>query len=289
MTFSCGWPAPAKINLFLHVTGRRPDGYHLLQTLFQFIEACDELDFAVRTDGVVRRVSALAGVTEDDDLVVRAARTLQQASGTRLGADIRVHKRLPMGGGLGGGSSDAATTLVALNRLWGLGFEPAQLASLGLALGADVPVFVHGQAAWAEGVGEVLVPFDAAETPALVITPDCAVATARVFKDPDLTRDTAPIKMHGFSLEGTWNDCEAVTRRLYPAVGEALAWLSARAPAPARMSGTGSSVFAFFADMDEARATAREVPAPWQAFCTWRRNRSALLDFAGRRPGGKAP
>ncbi len=284
ITYSCGWPAPAKINLFLHITGRRADGYHLLQTLFQFIEVGDELDFRVRDDGVIRRVSALAGVAEGDDLVVRAARALQQASGTTLGADIRVHKRLPMGAGLGGGSSDAATTLVALNRLWQLDFEPSGLARLGLALGADIPVFVHGQAAWAEGVGEILVPFAIDETPVLVITPDCEAGTMQVFKDPDLTRDTVPIKMHGFSLEQTRNDCEAVTRRLYPAVGEALAWLSARAPAPARMSGTGASVFALFTDMESARAVARAVPAHWQAFCTWRRNRSALLDFGGSPP-----
>lgn len=277
MASSSGWPAPAKINLFLHVTGRRADGYHLLQTVFQFVDVCDELDFDINETATVSRLSTLAGVSADDDLVVRAGQSLQRATGCRHGVDIRVRKRLPMGGGLGGGSSDAATTLVALNYLWDLGLDATALAALGLELGADVPVFVHGRAAWAEGVGEVLQPIAIEETAVVLITPNCAVDTARVFKDPGLTRDTAPITMHGLALERTRNDCEAVTRRLYPAVGEALTWLAERAPA--RMSGTGSSVFAFFASLEQAQAVAAEAPAGWQAFCGWRRNRSPLLDF----------
>lgn len=272
-----GWPAPAKINLFLHVVGRRADGYHLLQTLFQFVDHCDLIDLVPRTDGVVERLSALPGVAPEADLVVRAARLLQAETGCTDGTDIRVHKRLPMGGGLGGGSSDAATVLVALNALWGLGLPVGRLAELGLTLGADVPVFVHGRAAWAEGVGERLTPCAAPEGPLLVITPDCQVVTAEIFKDPDLTRDTPPITMHALALERTSNDCLAVTRRHYPVVGEALDWLSRYAPA--RMSGTGASVFAPFDDAAQAVAVARLVPARWQAFVATRRNRSPLLDF----------
>ena len=274
-----GWPAPAKINLFLHVVGRRSDGYHLLQTLFQFVDRADLIDFEVRDDGRVRRLGELPGVAPEADLVVRAARLLQAETGTSRGADIRLDKRLPMGGGLGGGSSDAATVLVALNALWQLGLPPTRLAELGLALGADVPVFVHGRAAWAEGVGEILTPFDADETALVVITPDSAVATAEVFKDPDLTRDTAPITMPAFSLARTSNDCLAVTLRRYPAVGAAMDWLARYGEV--RMSGTGASVFAFFADLDEAAAVACQVPPRWQAFAAMRRNRSPLLDFLG--------
>ncbi len=276
MTLSRDWPAPAKINLFLHVTGRRPDGYHLLQTLFQFIGLCDWLEFRVREDGRITRSSALAGVAAEDDLVVRAARLLQGHVGSAFGADIAVTKHVPMGGGLGGGSSNAATVLVALDALWGLDLGTDVLAELGLALGADVPVFVRGQAAWAEGVGEVLVPCPQDEGAVLVITPDCAVSTARVFTDPDLTRHTPAIKMRSFSLDRSRNDCEPVTRRLYPEVGAALDWLAQHAPA--RMSGTGASVYAFFDRLEQAEALAREVPAPWRAFATRRCNRSPLLE-----------
>ena len=276
MTLSRDWPAPAKINLFLHVTGRRPDGYHLLQTLFQFIGLCDWLEFRVREDGRITRTSALPGVPADDDLVVRAARMLQSHAGCTLGADIGVSKRVPMGGGLGGGSSNAATVLVALDVLWGLDLGADALAGLGLALGADVPVFVRGETAWAEGVGEVLVPCPQEEGAVLVITPDCAVSTARVFTDPDLTRHTPAIKMRSFSLDRSRNDCEPVTRRLYPEVGAALDWLAQHAQA--RMSGTGASVYAFFERIEQAEALAREVPAPWRAFATHRCNRSPLRE-----------
>ncbi|MBX9609950.1 MAG: 4-(cytidine 5'-diphospho)-2-C-methyl-D-erythritol kinase [Gammaproteobacteria bacterium] len=270
------WPAPAKINLFLHVTGRRADGYHLLQTLFQFVDHGDTLTFRLRDDGAIGRLNALAGVPPEQDLVVRAARRLQEAAGVRAGVDILVEKRLPMGGGLGGGSSDAATVLVALNALWGAGLSVDQLAALGLGLGADVPVFVRGEAAWAEGVGERLTPCPAPEGPVLVITPPCNVETRVVFQDPELTRNTPAITMPALSLPATRNDCEPVTRRLYPEVGAALDWLARHAPA--RMSGTGASVFAMFTDERAAAEVARQVPAQWPHFLARRVNRSPLLD-----------
>ncbi|MBI4696074.1 MAG: 4-(cytidine 5'-diphospho)-2-C-methyl-D-erythritol kinase [Gammaproteobacteria bacterium] len=275
-TLSRGWPAPAKINLFLHVVGRRPDGYHLLQTLFQFLDYGDEISFRLRQDGTIGRLNELAGVPADSDLVVRAARVLKEATGTRWGADIDVAKVLPMGGGLGGGSSNAATVLVGLNALWGTGLDTAALAQLGLGLGADVPVFVHGVAAWAEGVGELLTPCDQEELPVLVVFPGCQVPTAAVFTHPDLTRNTPAIKIQRFSLAESHNDCEPVTRRLYPAVGEALDRLSRYAPT--RMSGTGACVFACFATREAAEAAGRELPAAWQWFTAGRRNRSPLLD-----------
>ncbi len=279
-----GWPAPAKINLFLHVTGRRADGYHLLQTLFQFLDVGDELGFEVRADGAINRSSEPAYVAASEDLAVKAAKLLQSESGTSLGVDIALDKRLPVGAGLGGGSSDAATALVALNELWALGLPRSQLAEMGLTLGADVPVFVHGRAAWAEGVGEVLEPAEMDETPVVVITPACQVDTARVFHDPDLTRHTPPITMHAASLTRAGNDCEPVARRLYPEVGEALDWLSRFAEA--RMSGTGSSVFAFFDDGDEAAEVARQVPRSWTCITTRRINRSPLLDFIDMHDAG---
>lgn len=276
MPISSGWPAPAKINLFLHVTGRRADGYHLLQTLFQFLDVGDELAFEPRDDGRIERLGEVPGLPASEDLVVRAATLLQAESGHAGGVGIRLDKRLPMGGGLGGGSSDAATVLVALNMLWELGLTPAELAALGLRLGADVPVFVHGQAAWAEGVGERLEPFPAEEGAVLVITPRCHVDTARVFGAGDLTRNTPPLKMHALSLAAAANDCEPVTRRLYPEVGAALDWLSQHAPA--RMSGTGASVFACFENDGQAASVRALVPDAWDSFTARRRNRSPLLD-----------
>lgn len=273
---SRGWPAPAKINLFLHVVGRRPDGYHLLQTLFQFLDHGDDLTFTLREDGGIGRLNDLAGVPPEQDLVVRAARLLKAETGSPWGADISVAKVLPLGGGLGGGSSNAATVLVALNALWGTGLDAPALAKLGLALGADVPVFVHGVAAWAEGVGELLTPFAPEEGPVLVVFPGCQVPTTAVFGHPQLTRDTPAITIQRFSLAASHNDCEPITRRLYPAVGEALDRLSRHAPA--RMSGTGACVFACFATREAAAAVGRELPPAWQWFTAERRNRSPLLD-----------
>src|SRR5208282_2233107 len=214
------WPAPAKLNLFLHILKRRPDGYHELQTCFQFIDLCDELQVTVRADGDIRRGAGAAGVAAEADLTVRAARALQRATGCALGADIAVLKRIPMGAGLGGGSSDAATVLVALNRLWALGCSVDRLAELGLSLGADVPVFVRGRAAWGEGVGERLTPLYGRQAPEqgnyLILKPNVSISTAAIFADPELTRNSPPITIEGFLAAGGTNDCEAVVRRRYP-------------------------------------------------------------------------
>jgi 4-diphosphocytidyl-2-C-methyl-D-erythritol kinase len=271
---SRGWPAPAKLNLFLHVTGRRPDGYHELQTLFQIIDLADELDFDVRADGVVRRVSGPAGIDAGQDLVVRAARRLQEAAGTPLGVDIALRKRIPLQGGLGGGSSDAATTLVALNLLWGLGFTVDRLAGLGLALGADVPVFVRGRTAWGEGVGELLSPVDLPERWYAVVRPDAAVSTAEVFQAPELTRNSPAITIRGFLQAGGRNDCAPVVAARYPEVRRALDWLGRRGDA--RLTGTGSCVFASFADREGAEAALAGLPEAWQGFVARGLNRSPL-------------
>ncbi len=267
------WPAPAKINLFLHVVGRRADGYHLLQTIFQFLSVGDDLEFAVRPDGEIRRLSDLPGVPAEADLAIRAARLLQVATGTQQGVDLSVRKFLPLGGGLGGGSSNAATVLVALNELWDTHLSFAALASLGLKLGADVPVFVHGQAAWAEGIGEQLTPIDVPEPWFLVIFPGDQVPTGAVFGDPELTRNTPVSTIHGLPA-GSHNDCEPVTRRLFPAVGRALDWLARYAPA--RMSGTGACIFASFETAAAAAAIGRRVPDEWMWFVAAGRNRSPL-------------
>ncbi len=270
------WPAPAKINLFLHIIGRRDDGYHLLQTVFQFLDCSDELAFSMREDGQVRRLNEVEGVDESEDLTVRAARSLQQASGTSMGVGIHINKRLPMGGGLGGGSSDAATTLVALNRLWGLNLPQQQLAEIGLSLGADVPVFVRGQAAWAEGVGEDMTSIELPEPWFLVLVPACHVSTAEIFAAPELTRDAQSLKIPAF-LEGQGiNVCEVVVRKRYPQVDEALNWLSQYGQA--RMSGTGACVFAAFANEADARHALQQRPAAWQGFVAKGLNRSPLLD-----------
>lgn len=282
------WPAPAKLNLFLHVLRRRDDGYHDLQTVFQFIDLEDRISLYVRPDGGVRRTSAHAQVDEDADLVVRAAHLLKQETGTSLGADISVDKRIPLGAGLGGGSSDAATTLLGLNKVWNLGLGSDDLAALGLRLGADVPVFVHGLAAWAEGVGERLQPVEL-ETPwYLVINPGCSVSTQSVFSHPALTRDSAALKIRDFLppgggqvlslralLDSARNDCEAVVRALYPEVDEALRWLSRCGDA--RMTGTGASVFAPFAERAQAQQWLQSLPGAWSGFVARGMNRSAVL------------
>jgi len=275
------WPAPAKLNLFLHVTGRRADGYHDLQTVFQLLDRGDELHFGVRDDGRIRRRRPLAGVADAHDLCLRAARLLQTATGARHGADIELVKRLPLGGGLGGGSSDAATTLVALNALWGTGLRPDELATLGRRLGADVPVFVHGRSAWAEGVGERLTPLTLAPRWYLVLFPECHVATAEIFDAPELTRDSKPITIPDFLAGRTRNDCEAVVAARYPQVAEALRQL-ARA---GRMSGTGACVFAAF---DDAAAARRALPAGWRGLVARGVDRSPLLDRLEAQRSGAA-
>ena len=256
------YPAPAKLNLMLRVTGRRADGYHLLQTVFRFIDYGDTLRFAVRADGAITRSSKVAGVTQADDLTLCAAALLQRAAGTRLGADIVLEKRLPLGGGLGGGSSDAATTLIALNRLWGLALPRAQLQELALELGADVPVFVFGESALGEGVGEQLRPLELPPAWYLVLIPAVSVSTARIFQDPDLKRDSIPIRIPPFSVDVGHNDLEPVVCRHYPEVARHLAWL--RQYGAARMTGSGACVFAEFSTEAGARAVWRQLPATMQ-------------------------
>jgi 4-diphosphocytidyl-2-C-methyl-D-erythritol kinase len=269
------WPAPGKLNLFLHITGRRADGYHELQTLFQFLTVCDWLYFDVSGPAGVRLAGQPAGVPADADLCVRAARLLLEVSGTDHGVTIYNDKCLPVGGGLGGGSSDAATTLLVLNRLWKLGFDINELAALGLRLGADVPVFIHGHSAWAEGVGEVLMPASPPEIWFLVLVPPVSVSTAAVFSDPDLTRDTPRTKIPDLISGGGHNDCEAVVRRRYPEVAAALDWLDRFSPS--RMTGTGACVFASFATEVDAQVVARQIPQTWTGFVARGVNRSPLL------------
>ncbi|MEY6433017.1 4-(cytidine 5'-diphospho)-2-C-methyl-D-erythritol kinase [Thioalkalicoccus limnaeus] len=268
------WPAPAKLNLMLRILGRRADGYHRLQTVFQFIERCDLIQFTPRADGVIERVGGPAEVPPEQDLTVRAARALQEFTGCRDGVAIDVCKRLPMGGGLGGGSSDAATTLVALDYLWETHLGTDTLADLGLQLGADVPVFVRGSAAWGEGVGEALTPILLPEPWYLVVCPPCHVSTGAVFADPDLTRDSPPITLSRFLSGATENDCLAVVTRRYPEVAAALAWLGDWGEA--RLTGTGACVFATFAASESAQEALMHVPEGWTAFVARGLNRSPL-------------
>ncbi|MCC6207198.1 MAG: 4-(cytidine 5'-diphospho)-2-C-methyl-D-erythritol kinase [Gammaproteobacteria bacterium] len=272
----CGWPAPAKLNRFLHITGRRADGYHLLQTVFQFLDYGDTLGFGLRDDAVVRRSTSLPGIDPETDLTVRAARLLQRHAGVTRGVEIAIDKRIPPGGGLGGGSSDAATTMWALNCLWKLGLSVDELAALGLRLGADVPVFVRGQAAWAEGVGEILTPLTLDEPWYLVVIPNVQVSTAEIFTTPELTRDCNALTIGGFlSGDHGVNVCEPVVRARFPQVADALDWLGRYAPA--RMSGTGACVFAGFTERGAADEARRLLPAGWRAFVARGCNRSPLL------------
>lgn len=281
MSTTLSLPAPAKLNLFLHITGRRKDGYHLLQTLFQFLDYGDTLHFTPRDDGEIRLTSELPGVAAEDNLIVRAARSLQQASGTRLGADIRLDKRLPMGGGIGGGSSDAATTLLGLDRLWNTRLGEDRLAELGLQLGADVPVFVRGRAAWAEGVGEQLTPVEVDEPWYLVVAPACQVSTAEIFSDERLTRDTPAITLAAFREHGGRNDCLPVVTARYPEIRNTLILLNKFCEA--KMTGTGSCLFGAFPNEREADKVRARLPATLKAFVARGCNTSplhALLDKA---------
>ena len=279
---AASWPAPAKLNLMLHVVGRRADGYHELQTVFRLIDLCDRIQIEVRDDGRISRPSGPAGVAEAEDLTVRAARALQAATGTRLGAEIAIKKSIPIGGGLGGGSSDAATVLVALNHLWRTGLSLQEIAAIGAGLGADVPVFVAGRSAWAEGIGEKLTPVTLG-TGAwyLVIFPGVGVPTAAVFQAAELTRNSPPTTMRGFLETGGRNDCEAVVRARFPAVGEALDWLGQHATA--RLTGTGSCVFAEFSRAADAERVAARVPDCWRAYVARGLDSSPLLEELGRR------
>jgi 4-diphosphocytidyl-2-C-methyl-D-erythritol kinase len=258
------WPAPAKLNLFLHVTGRRPDGYHELQTVFQLIDLCDTVGIAPRDDGRIERPDGPPGVDPESDLTVRAARALQEATGCRLGATLRIRKRIPMGGGLGGGSSDAATVLLGLNHLWKCGVPLDQLTRIGLPLGADVPVFVRGSSAWGQGVGEDLQPLELPEMWYVVIHPGVSVGTREVFQSPELTRNSPVITIRAFFESGGRNDCEPVVRARFPEVAEALDWLGQFAPA--RLTGTGSCIFAPCARAIDAERLAARVPDRWTSY-----------------------
>jgi 4-diphosphocytidyl-2-C-methyl-D-erythritol kinase len=271
------WPAPAKLNLMLRIVGRRDDGYHLLQTVFQFIDLVDELRFTVRDDGRIRRIGGAPGVSEERDLVVRAAQVLRDATGCRAGVDIRLDKRIPLGGGLGGGSSDAATTLVALNRLWGCGLDRDALQRLGLGIGADVPVFVHGRAAWAEGVGEAFTAIELPQAVYALFVPDACVDTGKVFQDPELTRNSDRITIRDFLAGDAVNDCLAVVRKRYPPVRSVLDWLGESAPSPARLTGTGCCVFAECGDPAEAAALVALRPPGVEGHVVRGINRSPLL------------
>jgi 4-diphosphocytidyl-2-C-methyl-D-erythritol kinase len=277
------WPAPAKLNLFLHVTGRRPDGYHELQTVFQLIDLCDTIGISVREDGRIERPNGPPGVDPEADLTVRAARALQQATGCRLGATLRVRKRIPMGGGLGGGSSDAASVLLGLNEVWGCGLPVDALARLGLPLGADVPVFVRGSSAWGQGVGEDLQPLQLPEAWYVVIHPGVAVGTRDVFQSPELTRNSPIITMRAFFESGGRNDCEPVVRARFPEVAEALDWLGRFAPA--RLTGTGSCIFARCATAIDAERLAARVPDRWTSYVARGLNVSPVHELLRRRDG----
>jgi len=268
------WPAPAKLNLFLHVTGRRADGYHELQTLFQLIDLEDTITLAPRADGRIERRSGPAAIAAADDLAVRAAQALKEASATASGADIEVRKRIPLGAGLGGGSSDAATTLVALNELWGCGLSLAELGQLGLQLGADVPVFIQGFSAWAEGVGERLTPVTLPESWYVIIYPGVSISTRDVFQSAELTRNSPLITIRAFFESGGHNDCESVVRARAPQVGEALEWLGRTGSA--HLSGTGSCVFTARASAADAERLAAQVPDRWRSFVARGLNTSPL-------------
>ncbi len=269
MTSNKIWLAPAKLNLFLHITGRRQDGYHLLQSVFQFLDVADELTFDIRHDSEIRRATEHAAVKAEDDLTVRAAKALQQAAGIQQGVDIHLHKKLPMGGGVGGGSSDAATTLLVLNQLWQAGLTVDQLAELGLKLGADVPVFVRGHAAFAEGVGENLQAIDLPENWYLVVKPPVHVSTAQIFTDPQLTRNCPAIKIHdlqtgALKIADLSNVCEAVATQHYPEISEVIQYL--KRYGNARMTGTGACVFTAFKSETEAKQALNELPETWDGF-----------------------
>jgi 4-diphosphocytidyl-2-C-methyl-D-erythritol kinase len=271
------WPAPAKLNLCLHIVGRRADGYHLLQTAIQFIDLLDELRFYRRPTGTIERVAGPADVPAENDLVIRAARLLASHRQAPCGVAVELRKRIPLQAGLGGGSSDAATVLVALNHLWRLGMTTDELAQLGLKLGADVPVFVQGHAAWVEGIGEQLTAADFPESVYFVLKPQAAVATAEIFQAAELTRNSPVTTIRAFLAGGGRNDCAASTARRYPEIAEALDWLQEFGEA--RLTGTGACVFAAMPDERAAAAVLAQLPARWTGYVVRGLNRSPLLDL----------
>jgi 4-diphosphocytidyl-2-C-methyl-D-erythritol kinase len=269
------WPAPAKLNLCLHIVGRRADGYHLLQTAMQFIDLCDELRFHERPAGTIERIAGPSEIPADADLVIRAARLLAAHVGGAHGVGIELYKHIPVQGGLGGGSSDAATVLVALNELWGLGLPVDEIAGLGLRLGADVPLFVRGHAAWAEGIGEQLTACEFPEARYFVLEPQAAVSTAEIFQAPELTRNSPLTTIRAFRAAGGRNDCTPSVRGRYPEIAEALDWLGEFGDA--RLTGTGACVFAALSDESLAEAISARLPARWRGFVVRGLNRSPLL------------
>jgi len=275
------WPAPAKLNLFLHITGRREDGYHLLQTVFIFLDYADGLSFEANDSGEIIRRYELPGVDEPNDIIYRAAQLLQSHAGVKQGVTIDLEKVLPMGGGLGGGSSDAATTLLALNQLWGCRLDLAELKEIGLSLGADVPVFIQGQAAWAEGVGEEITPVELPESWFVVLIPKISVSTAKVFANPQLIRDCPAITIRDFLAGQGHNVCEPIVTEMYPQVQEAIGTLSrhCKPGAEARMTGTGACVFASFESEQDARQAWSALSAQWDGFVAKGLNRSPVLDL----------
>ena len=272
---SYAWPAPAKLNLFLHIIGRRDDGYHQLQTIFQLVDFCDLLDFDVCQDGDVICQSNWDNIAEDSNLVVKAARLLRSKTDCQLGVKIRLDKHLPVGGGLGGGSSDAATTLVALNHLWDLQLSTRELVDIALQLGADVPVFVYGKTSWAEGIGEQISPVRLPEKWYLIVQPDCMVATSEIFNADDLTRNTVAINRHQLQIDLCHNDCEPVVRRLYPQVAEILDWLNRFGSA--KITGTGSCVYSGFGEQQQAEEIYEQLPNGWYGYVVHGLNHSPLL------------
>ena len=272
MSASLDLLSPAKLNLFLHITGRRPDGYHDLQTLFQLLDWGDRMQFTPNHAGRISLDGPDLGIPPQDNLIYRAARLLQRDD---LGVHISLQKRIPAGGGLGGGSSNAATTLLALNRLWELGFSRHRLQQMGAGLGADVPVFVGGQTAWAEGVGEILTPMELPRDWFLILVPDCHVSTGEIFSHRELTRNTAPIKIAAFFEGASRNDCQELVRRLYPPVDKALFFLEKFGEA--RLTGTGACVFARFGTRAEAEVIQQQVPQQWTSILAQGVNESPVL------------
>jgi 4-diphosphocytidyl-2-C-methyl-D-erythritol kinase len=267
--------APAKINLFLHITGQREDGYHTLQTLFQLLDYGDDIELEADASGRLSVDCPGLDLPLENNLAMRAAQMLRASAPGAAGAHIHIHKRIPPGGGLGGGSSDAASVLLGLNRLWGLDLSVETLARIGLSLGADVPVFVRAHSAWAEGIGEVLTPVELPPAWYLILVPDCEVSTAEVFSHRELTRNTSPITIAAFFAGGTRNDCENVVRELYPEVDKALNWLEKFGQA--RLTGTGASVFSAFSAKADAEAVMQELPAGWNGFVAEGLNTSPIL------------
>ncbi len=278
------WPSPAKLNLFLHINRRREDGYHELQSVFQMLSYGDEIAFCITDNDAIELVTSIEGVADSDNLIIKAAKLLQQHCGVNKGCQIHLRKRLPMGGGIGGGSSNAATTLRVLNHLWQCNLSIQTLADIGLALGADVPVFVHGNTAFAEGVGENLVPIEIPSKHYLVVFPNCHVATGTVFNHPDLPRHSAKIALGDYAFDTTQNDCQQIVTECYPEVANLLQWLIHYAPS--RMTGTGACVFAVFDSAAEAQKVLQQVPAKWHGFVAQGVDKSTLIDALSEQDKG---